>query len=120
MISFLLKYTPCTCFIYLLAIASVNASPQKKTQDNIKKTVNPKIQLSFIPDTPNNNKNKNKALNLNLITEGSTYIDFNKMKPKSKIKKIKELYLTIYSRKKEKLKATYLHGTYAIHYSQKW
>ena len=129
-ISFLLKSIPCTCFIYLLAITSVNASPEK-VKNNAKSASPQKVQLSFIPEKRKKTQRKNnrystakdkKALNLSINTKIPSHINFSKMKKKNNIKQMKERYLTIYSRKKgkEKLKAAYLHGAYAIKYVQKW
>jgi len=121
MISFLLKNISCTCLAYLLAMANAQAFPQKKDTD--KETVKPKIRLSFVPEE---NKGISAAPQAQTITPDLAHktkndtIDFNKMKPKNKIKQIRERYLTFYSGKKEKLKATYLHGTYAINYTQSW
>ena len=124
MISFFLKYIPCSCFIYLLALANAHALPQKK---EINKKLEPKVQLSFIPEKmhviPKKQLiilNDTKALDLTLEAKNISHINFKKMKPKSKIKIIRERYLTLYSAKKEKIKATYLQGAYAINYTQSW
>ena len=126
MISFLLKNISCTCFVYLLTMANAQAFPQKKDTD--KETVKPKIQLAFVPEKENKGASAAPqaqtitlapSLGLAQKTKNNT-IDFNKMKPKNKIKQIRERYLTFYSGKKEKLKATYLQGTYAINYTQSW
>jgi len=129
MISFFLKSIPCACAIYLFTTVSANATPQKTK--HIKKASTPKIQFSFIPEkrkTSAHKKNKHiktkskKTLNLSIKIENKSAINFKKIKRKNRIKRIKERYLTIYSRKKgkEKLKAVYLHGAYAIKYVQKW
>jgi len=135
MISFLLKNISCTCFVYLLILANAHAFPQKK--DIHKKTLKTKIQLSFIPENTPENITENKIttnpdllntieseqkspLNIAIKTKSTSSIDFNKLRPKNKIKQIKDHYLTFYLGKKDKLKATYLQGSYAINYSQSW
>ncbi len=126
MISFLLKNISCTCFVYLLTMANAQAFPQKK--DTEKETLKPKIRLTFIPEEQNQGISATpQAQTITLATSPDLAhktkkhtIDFNKMKPKNKIKQIKERYLTFYSDKKEKLKVTYLQGTYAINYTQSW
>ena len=124
MISFFLKYIPRSCFIYLLALANAHALPQKKETN---KKLELKVQLSFTPEKmhviPKKQLitlNNTKALELTLEIKNTSHINFKKMKPKSKIKIIRERYLTLYSAKKEKIKATYLQGTYAINYTQSW
>jgi len=124
MISFFLKYIPRSCLIYLLALANAHALPQKKETN---KKLELKVQLSFTPEkiyvTPKKQLitlNNTKALELTLEIKNTSHINFKKMKPKSKIKIIKERYLTLYSAKKEKIKATYLQGVYAINYTQSW
>ena len=122
MISFLLKNISCTCLVYLLTMANAQAFPEKKNAD--KETVKPKIRLAFVPEKEN--KGLSVTPQAQTITPDFAHktkndtIDFNKMKPKNKIKQIRERYLTFYSGKKEKLKATYLQGTYAINYTQSW
>jgi len=131
MISFLIKNISCTCFVYLLTLANAHAFPQKK--DMHKKTLKTKIQLSFIPENTTESKittnldllniiepEQKKPLNITIKSKSASSIDFNKLRPKNKIKQIKERYLTFYSGKKDKLKATYLQGSYAINYSQSW
>lgn len=135
MIPFLFKQIPCTCIIYLLAITTASASPQKKDTKSSKELSKPKIQLTFIPNKtrkkshiqkkakqmiPINTKSLNLAFKIALKNKTTNYIDFSKMKPKNKIKQIRERYLTLYSGKKDKLKATYLQGAYAINYIQRW
>ncbi len=131
MISFFLKHIPCSCLIYLLALANAHALPQKKEAN---KKIEPKVQLSLAPVIPEekmhimpkiqliilNDLNDTQTLNLTLEEENTSHINFKKMKPKSKLKIIKERYLTLYSAKKEKIKATYLQGAYAINYTQSW
>ncbi len=118
-IAFILKHVSCTCFIYLFAFATANAVPLKNAHGVSK----PKVKLSFVPANQTASQpasKKPKTLDLTLRNNDSSHIDFKKMRPKNKIKQIKERYLTIYSRKKEKLKATYLQGSYAINYTQSW
>lgn len=130
MISFFLKNVSCTYFVYLLTMTNAHALPQKK--DIAEKSTKQDVQLSFVPsnegrhspETPRRSQNitseEIESLNLSLVTENNNHIDFKKLKPKNKIKQIKERYLTLYSDKKEQLKATYLQGAYAINYTQSW
>ena len=141
LISFILKHTSCVCFIYLFTLGSANALPpakDAKKEPASSETSETKIKLSFVPATHELNSFETIQITPQTLPENSnildltsepardtsatstTYIDFKKMKPKNKIKQIKEHYLTIYSRKKQKLKATYLQGSYAINYTQSW
>lgn len=121
--AFFLKHVPCACFVYLLAIANTHASPNKKSSTYTHKT-KLKVQLSLSPLTPERKKAhsaiKTLHFNLNEPTKIQKYIDFSKMKPKNKLKKFKEQYLTLYSRKRGKIKAAYIKGSYALNYTQNW
>ena len=75
--------------------------------------------------SPMNQEIRPNSLMLNLsyeeiITKSPNIIDFKEMKPPNVVDFIKNRYLTFYSNKTEKIKATYLEGSYAINYTQKW
>jgi hypothetical protein len=55
-----------------------------------------------------------------ILKKTPVLIDFNKMKPLNLEDLIRQNYLTFYSNKNEKLRATYEGGAYAINYTQKW
>ena len=125
MISFFLKYFPCTCIFYLLTLCTLSANASPQTEDienteNTEKTSTSKVQLSFIPEE---NRSNTKRLNFVISSNNASkvaYIDFDKMKPQNRFKLIKDRYLTLYSGKTEALRATYLQGSYAINYTQNW
>ena len=110
--SFLLKLIPCSCFISLLVASSTNALPvQAETfQSSILKS-EPSIASQNLQNMLAIDTNKRKA---------PLFINFNDMKPQNTFEVLKEKYLTFYKGKKEKLKATYIHGAYALNYIQKW
>ena len=111
-ISFLLKLIPCSCFISLLVASSANALPvQTETfQSSILKS-EPSITIQNLQNMLAIDTNKGKA---------PLFINFKNMKPQNTFEALKEKYLTFYKGKKEKLNATYIHGAYALNYTQKW
>ncbi len=58
--------------------------------------------------------------NLDLDIDIHAILDFKKLKPQNKFRALKEKLLTLYTGKKEKINAAYIHGAYAINYTQHW
>lgn len=76
--------------------------------------------VNATPLITNTTDNVVLSLDTTISTDLPNYIDFDRMKPVNTFKLIQQRYLTFYSTKTEKVKATYLQGAYAINYTQKW